>query len=290
LKIHWIVLPIGLLAQYVDGSLGMGYGASSASFLLAVGMMPATMSASVHMAEIFSSFASGISHIKLGNVQRSIVIPLTISGVIGGIFGAWCLSSVNGDLFKPYIALLLLLLGVKIIWTFARRKTEPRPMRRIRKSFLIPLGLVGGAVDAIGGGGWGPICTPALAMNTDEPRLAVGSVDTAEFLTTIAITATFAIKLGLGTFLWGITLPLMIGGVIAGPIAAYTCRKIPAGSLGIMIGILLIALNLKNATQGLGLQLPTKMDSIFVFVLLCFALVVILIRTLMSKCRAVDSE
>ncbi|NLN75084.1 MAG: sulfite exporter TauE/SafE family protein, partial [Armatimonadetes bacterium] len=224
MKIHWIVLPIGLLAQYVDGSLGMGYGASSASFLLAVGMMPAAMSASIHLAEIFSSLASGISHIKMGNVERRIVIPLSISGVVGGIFGAYCLSSVDGKLFKPYIALILLALGIKIVWTFARRKPAAKPARKIRKGLLVPLGLIGGAVDAIGGGGWGPICTPALAMNIDEPRMAVGSVDTAEFLTTIAITATFAAKLGLETFVWSITLPLLIGGIIAAPIAAYTCR------------------------------------------------------------------
>ena len=286
LKIHWIVLPIGLLAQYVDGSLGMGYGASSASFLLAAGMAPAAMSASIHLAEIFSTLASGVSHITLGNVERRIILPLSLSGVVGGIFGAYCLSSVDGKLFKPYIALLLLFLGAKIVWTFARRKATVRARRPLRKGLLIPLGLVGGAVDAIGGGGWGPICTPALAMNTDEPRLAVGSVDTAEFLTTVAITATFAIKLGVGSFIWSITLPLLIGGLIAAPIAAYTCRRIAPESLGVLIGIMLILLNLKNATSGLtsklGWNLPFKTDSVFVFVALCVVMAAILVRSLLS--------
>ena len=214
---------------------------------------------------------------------------MTISGVFGGIIGAYCLTSIDGKLFKPYVALILLALGVKILWTFARRKHSVKPSGSpLRKAFLIPLGLIGGAVDAIGGGGWGPICTPALvSTNTTEPRVVVGSVDTAEFLTTVAITATFAIRLGLDKFMWGITLPLLVGGVIAAPIAAYTCKRISTANLGVMIGSLLIILNLKVVTQAvstsLGVSLPLKLDSIVVFAAIGLALAAMLVRSVVSR-------
>lgn len=242
------------------------------------------------MAEIFSSLASGISHFRLGNVDWQIILPLTTSGVVGGILGAYCLSSVDGKLFRPYVALLLLALGVRIIYTFATRKPTAKASGPFPKAFLVPLGLVGGAVDAVGGGGWGPICTPALiSTNRSEPRFVVGSVDTAEFLTTVAITVTFAIRLGLDKFMWGVTLPLLVGGVIAAPLAAYACKKINSANLGVAIGIVLIILNMKVVAQALsaklGFPLPVRFDTVAVFATIVLALVAMLVRSVVSRRR-----
>lgn len=243
---YLIVLPIGLLAQFIDGTLGMGYGASSSSFLLAAGFVPAAVSASVHAAELFASLASGVSHLKLGNVDKSITGPLALSGVFGGVLGAYFLSRLPADFIKPYVAVLLLIVGARILFTHLRAERKPIGNPRLPKRFLVPLGLIGGAIDAVGGGGWGPICTPAiLATGKGEPRYAVGSVNAAEFVTTLAITATFAATLGLEKFLWGITVPLLIGGVIAAPLSAVACRRIDPGRLGTVIGAMLILLNLR---------------------------------------------
>lgn len=254
------IIPIGFMAQYIDGTLGMGYGASSSSFLLAAGFGPAVVSASVHTAEIFASLAAGISHLKFGNVDRGIVVPLSITGSLGGVMGAIFLSSLTGALVRPFIALLLLLIGVKVFVIFCRKRLGNHVGGRFSRKLLLPLGLIGGAVDAIGGGGWGPICTPVLVTaNRREPRYVVGSVNMAEFFTTTAIVITFAITLGLDKFLWGITVPLIIGGVVAAPMAAYSCRKISPRVLGVAIGVLLIGLNMHTAAPAfvmLGTKIP----------------------------------
>ena len=291
---YLLILPIGLIAQLVDGTLGMGYGASSSSMLIAAGFLPAVVSASVHAAEIFTSFASGVSHFKLGNVDKKIVFPLTGGGVVGGVIGACLLSNIDGRLFKPYIGLLLMIIGIKILFTFLKKKTGFEVKNHISTRFLIPLGLVGGAVDAIGGGGWGPICTSTIisARNAD-PRKAVGSVNASEFLVTLAITITFAIALGLETFLWHITLPLMIGGVIAAPLSAYTCKKISPGNLGVAIGLILIMLNLRAVAPALsnvlGVSLPVKLDLAFALAAVTVGLALV-IKTLLFRRAVVSKE
>ena len=289
------LLLIGLFAQYVDGSLGMGYGVSSSSLLLAAGFMPAVVSASVHAAEVFSSLASSISHTKAGNVDKGIVIPLSITGVIGGVVGAYFLSNIRGELIKPFIGVLLLLLGVKIFVRFLWKKSSPLLDSRFSKKFLLPLGFVGGAVDAIGGGGWGPICTPALlSTNRTAPRYVVGSVNTAEFFTTVAITITFAFSLGFDKFIWGITLPLIIGGLIAAPIAAYTCKRIPSGALGTAIGAILILLNIRSITPAVtklfGVDVPVNIMRFMTPGIIGFMLITLLVCVLMKKRFAAKEE
>lgn len=289
-----LVLPIGLIAQLVDGTLGMGYGVSSSSMLIAAGFLPAVVSASVHAAEIFSSLASGVSHFKLGNVDRKIALPLTAGGVVGGILGASFLSNIDNKLIKPYIGLLLMIIGIKILFTFLKKKSGIKISSRIPSRFLMPLGVVGGAIDAIGGGGWGPICTSTIisARNAD-PRKTVGSVNAAEFLVTLVITITFAVALGVETFLWYITVPLLIGGVIAAPLSAYACRNVPAGHLGVAIGIILIALNLRvvapAASNVLGVSLPIKLDLIAALVAVTVSLALV-IRSLLFRRAVVGNE
>ena len=252
-----IIFLVGFIAQYVDGALGMGYGASSSSFLIAIGLAPALVSASVHSAEIFASFASGVSHFKLRNVRREIVLPLLVPGVIGGILGAIFLVQVDPNLVKIPVGLILVALGARILFRFVKEKHTEFSGEAFSKKKLLILGFIGGTFDAFGGGGWGPICTSTLvSRRKQEPRTIIGSVNVAEFFTTVAIVITFGLTLGFANFLWFIAIPLIIGGIIAAPIAAYTCHRIPPKYLGIFVGIFLIILNTRTILRTLGLPIP----------------------------------
>ena len=179
---------VGFLAQAVDGALGMAYGVISSSVLLALGVPPATASASVHGAEVFTTAASAGSHVWHKNVEWRLFVPLAIAGVIGGVIGAYVLAGIDGDMIKPYVVAYLALMGFYILW----RATRNTPVKRIRPSWIVaPLGAVGGFFDAIGGGGWGPTVSSTLVGAGAEPRRAIGTANTAEFFLTVAISATF---------------------------------------------------------------------------------------------------
>lgn len=278
---------MGLFAQYIDGTLGMGYGVSASSFLIAVSLAPAIVSASVHTAEIFASLASGISHLRFGNVDKKIALPLIIPGVVGGIIGAYFLAGVSGNLIRPFIGIMLLILGVRIFTRFFWKRRVTITHGEFSKRFLLPLGFVGGMFDAIGGGGWGPICTAALvSTNKTEPRYVVGSVNMAEFFTTIAIVLTFGFTLGFENFLWHFTIPLIIGGVIAAPIAAYTCKRISPVVLGTSVGALLIVLNIRTVAkylpQVIHWTMPVNPELIVVLVVILLVFLIVL-RKISSK-------
>jgi len=249
INMFYYLLPLlaGFFAQYVDGTLGMGYGVSSSSLLVAAGFMPALVSASVHMAEIFVSFASGVSHLKFGNVDKDILFPLIVPGIIGGMLGAYILSDIIPEKsVKIIVSFILLCLGLVIFLRFYFGKIKKRE-GNFSKRFIIAVGFAGGLLDAIGGGGWGPVCTSSLvALNKRKPRKVIGSVNFAEFFVTISITIAFAITLGIENFLWYITLPLIAGGVIAAPLAAYTCKRVPSVLLGSLVGVLLMILNART--------------------------------------------
>lgn len=255
-----IIGIVGFFAQCVDGTLGMGYGAFSASFLIAGGIMPAIASASVHTAEIFTTFISGGFHLRFGNVNKEWLLPLIIPGVIGGALGAYFLSSIPGDTIKPYVAGFLLFLGIILIYRFFPRRSSapaldvndpPNQINSYRKANsrakLPILGFTSAFVDAVGGGGWGPIATPGLILGENsEPRKAVGTVNLAEFFVTLAISATFFATIGWESFRWDLVGALLIGGAIAAPIAAYLCKKIPTKALGILVGLALIGFNVRT--------------------------------------------
>jgi len=268
-----LILVLGLFAQYVDGVLGMGYGATSSAVLIAAGFFPALVSASVHTAEIFSSFVSGVSHLKFGNVDWRIALPLSCTGTVGGVIGAYILVSIPGETMRPVVALLLLVLGIRIFVRFLVSRRRESTRREFSRGFLLALGFTGGAVDAIGGGGWGPICTSTLvAANRTEPRYVIGSVNLAEFFTTSAIVATFAVTLGLETFLWNITIPLIIGGVIVAPVAAYTCKSVSQTLLGAAVGMIIIVLNVRSIARDvpkfIGAEVAVSPEAIAVSVLI----------------------
>ena len=242
-----IMFLIGFFAEYIDGALGMAYGVTAGSFLIAIGIMPAVASASIHFAEIFTTFFAGVSHIKLGNFRKDIALPMIIPGMVGGAMGAYLLSSIPGETTRPVIALLLLGMGAIVFLRFAFKKQMVFRDEPVSKWWLVPLGFVAAFCDACAGGGWGPIATPTLLLsNKSVPRKVVGSVDTSEFFVTLAIAVTFMITLGLERFRWDWVVALLLGGVLAAPIAAYTCKRVPGRLLGVLVGVILILTNART--------------------------------------------
>lgn len=230
----------GFAAQLVDGVLGMGYGVSLTSMLLAFGVPPAAASASVHASEIFTSGVSGISHLTFKNVDHSLFKKLVIPGVVGGVLGAYILSSVPGGVIKPIISGYLLLMGAVILFRAIRRKETKDKGHR----FAAPLALVGGFLDAIGGGGWGPVVTTNLVANGSPPRTTIGSVNLAEFFVTVAESITFVLTIGLVDL--RLVGGLIIGGVLAAPLGAWLCRHLPHRPWAIAVGVLIIGLSIRT--------------------------------------------
>ena len=235
-----LFVAIGFVAQMIDGALGMAYGVTATSVLLSTGVPPATASACVHAAETFTTGASGLAHWKLGNVDRKLLWRLAVPGAIGGAIGAYALSEFNGNTLKPFISAYLLILGIVILWkAFA---TKPRESASAKT--VAPLGFFGGLLDAIGGGGWGPIVTSSLLGQGTTPRYAIGSVNLAEFFVTLTISTTFFLTVGLS--LWPIITGLIIGGIIAAPFAAFAAKHIPAKALMIAVGCVVIVLSART--------------------------------------------
>ncbi|WP_048833056.1 sulfite exporter TauE/SafE family protein [Nocardia cyriacigeorgica] len=238
----------GLAAQLVDGSLGMAYGVTSTTLLLAFGTNPAAASATVHLAEIGTTLASGVAHWKFGNVDWRVVARIGIPGALGAFIGATVLSSLSTDLAKPVMALILLGLGVYLLGRFTLLDLPRTNLGKpLRKRFLTPLGLVAGFLDATGGGGWGPVGTPAiLASGRMEPRKVIGSIDTSEFLVAVAASVGFLVGLGSAGVNLGWTLALLAGGLIAAPIAAWLVRHVPPRVLGSAVGGLIVLTNIRT--------------------------------------------
>ncbi|MBN8910467.1 MAG: sulfite exporter TauE/SafE family protein [Rhizobiales bacterium] len=241
----FLYVVIGFAAQMIDGAIGMAYGVTATSVLLSSGVPPATASACVHAAETFTTGASGIAHWKLGNVDRQLLWRLALPGAIGGAIGAYVLSEFDGDTLKPYISVYLLLLGLVIIWKALVKRSLEAPKPRS----VAPLGFFGGLLDAIGGGGWGPIVTSSLLGQGATPRYAIGSVNLAEFFVTLTISTTFFLTVGLS--LWPIITGLIIGGIIAAPFAALAAKHVPARLLMLAVGLVIIGLSVNTLVKTL---------------------------------------
>ena len=239
-----VYIIVGFIAQIIDGALGMAYGVTSTTFLLSMGIPPVAASASVHSAEVFTSGISGLAHLKFGNVDKKLFKKLLIPGIIGGILGAYILTVVPGKTIKPFVAFYLLIMGL-IILRKAFKKVEQKEV----KTKLLPLGVSGGFFDAIGGGGWGPIVTSTLVARGHNPRFSIGSVNLAEFFVTVAEVATFLTIIGLVH--WQIIVGLIIGGVMAAPLAAYVCKRLPSRALMIMVGLIIMALSIRTICSAL---------------------------------------
>jgi uncharacterized protein len=234
---------VGFVAQIIDGALGMAYGVSSNTFLLSLGLPPAAASASVHMAEVVTTGVSGTAHWRLGNIDWKLVKRLLLPGVVGGVGGAYLLTSINGDIIKPYISGYLLIMGAFIIYKAFRNNGHVND--GTHTSRVSVLGLIGGFCDAIGGGGWGPVVTTTLVARGKNPRLTIGSVNFSEFFVTLAESITFVLTLSFGQY-WQIILGLLVGGAIAAPLAARVTKYLPLKALMILVGMLIVALSLRT--------------------------------------------
>ncbi|MGP3970399.1 sulfite exporter TauE/SafE family protein [Streptomyces sp. 6N223] len=242
----------GLGAQLVDGSLGMAYGVTSTTLLLAAGTNPAAASATVHLAEIGTTLISGASHWRFGNVDWRVVAKIGIPGAVGAFLGANVLSNLSTEAAEPTMALILLALGIYVFTRFTLAGLPSANLGKpLRKRFLGPLGLVAGFVDATGGGGWGPVGTPAiLASGRMEPRKVIGSVDTSEFLVAVAASLGFLTGLSDEGVDAGWVVALLLGGMIAAPIAAWLVRHVPPRILGSAVGGLIIITNARTLLRG----------------------------------------
>lgn len=238
----FLYVIIGFAAQIIDGTLGMAYGVSCRSFLRSVAGLPSAMaSAVVHVAEVPTTLASGLSHWKLRNVDKSLLWKLALPGVAGGALGAWVLSSI-GDTLEPVIDVYLIFMGVVIL----RKAFQKEHKERRMGAGIYPLGLAGGFLDATGGGGWGPVVTSTMVAVGHDVKKTIGTVNTAEFLVTVAETTAFAVLLRDFAAYSTVILGLIVGGVAASPLAAWLCKKLPVRPLLAIVGSVIIALNLYN--------------------------------------------
>jgi uncharacterized membrane protein YfcA len=239
---------VGLGAQLVDGSLGMAYGVTSTTLLLAVGTNPAAASATVHFAEIGTSLMSGLAHWRFGNVDWKVVAKIGLPGAVGAFAGATFLSHLSTEIAAPVMSLILVSLGAYILVRFTLRGIDRRHLGKpMRKRFLGPLGLMAGFVDATGGGGWGPVGTPAiLASGRMEPRRVIGSIDTSEFLVAVAASLGFLLALGSQGVVAVWAIGLLAGGLIAAPLAAWLVRHIPPRLLGSLVGGMIVLTNTRT--------------------------------------------
>ena len=255
---------VGFAAQLVDGSLGMAYGVTSTTLLLAIGTNPAAASATVHLAEIGTTLASGISHWRFDNVDWKVIAKIGIPGAIGAFAGATFLSSLSTEVAAPIMSLILLALGVYILVRFtAFGLSRDNLGKPLRKRFLTPLGLFAGFIDATGGGGWGPVGTPALlASGRLPPRKVIGSIDTSEFLIAIAASVGFFVGLGSENIDFAWVAVLLAGGVIAAPIAAWLVRHIPPRILGSAVGGLIILTNVRTLLRSDWIDAPGDVQTI----------------------------
>lgn len=248
-----IVLALaGLGAQLVDGSLGMAYGVTSTTLLLAAGTNPAAASATVHLAEIGTTLASGVAHWRFRNVDWRLVVKVGVPGAVGAFAGATVLSGLSTGIAKPVMSAILIALGLYVLIRFTLAGLPTGNLGKpLRKRFLSPLGLVAGFVDATGGGGWGPVANSTiLASGRLEPRKVIGSISTSEFVVTVAASAGFLVGLGTEGVNLSWAAALLVGGAIAAPFAAWLVRHVPPRVLGSMVGGLIIVTNAKTLLDG----------------------------------------
>ena len=242
----WWCVAAGFVAQVIDGALGMAYGVTASSLLLAFGVPPAAASATVHAAECFTTGASAVSHHAFHNIDRLLFRRLLLPGIVGAVIGAYVLSSLPGESIRPYVAVYLLAMGC-IIVAKAFKEFPPRAVT----THLGPLGFVGALLDTLGGGGWGPVVASTLIVRGNHVRTTVGTVNAVEFFVTVAASVTFLLTLGLSN--GQMILGLALGGLPAAPVGAWACTHLPVKRLMVIVGLLVIVLSLRTLAKTVGL-------------------------------------
>lgn len=241
----WWFVGAGFVAQLIDGALGMAYGVTASSLLLAFGVPPAVSSATVHAAECFTTGASGLSHHAFDNIDRTLFRRLVLPGIVGAIVGAYILSSFPGDALKPWVAAYLLAMGVVIVGKAFGEFAPKRVTTHIGR-----LGFAGALLDTMGGGGWGPVVTSTLVARGNEVRKTVGTVNASEFFVTVAASVTFFLTIGLTN--WQMIAALALGGLPAAPLAAWACKRLPLRRMMTMVGLLVIATSTRTLLKYFG--------------------------------------
>lgn len=236
-------IAVGFLAQFINSSLGMAFGVTSNAFLLSLGLPPDVASAAVHLAKAGTGAASAVSHALHGNVDRRLVLRMVFTGIAGGVLGVILLTSFPSAYLRPVVAVYLLVMGVRIlVKAHAYRGHQEDETQRVKRPGLPLLAAAGGFLDAVGGGGWGPILTTTLIADGHEPRRVIGSVNTAECFVALAQTAAFAVLIGIDY--WEVILGLLIGGVAAAPLAAWLVKKSKPRPMMFIVGAVIILLSL----------------------------------------------
>ena len=227
-------IAVGFAAQLVDGALGMAFGVISNTLLVGVmGVPPALASQRVHLVECFTTATSGISHLLHGNIDKRLFFRLLIPGMIGGILGAYVLTSLDAGVVKPFVLAYLTAIGIYLL---VRGLLYPPKIKEAK--LIAPLGLFGGFLDAAGGGGWGPVVTSNLLIQGADPRKVVGTVNSVEFFLTLTVSAAFIWHLGVADVA-GATLGLLIGGIAAAPLGAWAAKHFPPKQMLILVGFVL---------------------------------------------------
>ena len=240
-------IGVGFAAQLVDGALGMAFGVISNTLLVAVlGVPPALASQRIHLVECFTTATSGISHLAHGNIDKRLFFRLLVPGVIGGVLGAYVLTSLDAGVVKPIVLAYLSAIGIYIL---ARGLFWPPKIREAK--LIAPLGLFGGFLDAAGGGGWGPVVTSNLLIQGADPRKVVGTVNAVEFFLTVAVSAAVIWHLGFAA-LAGPTLGLLIGGLLAAPLGAWVAKRFNPKTMLVLVGIVLTATSLYGVYRAWG--------------------------------------
>ncbi|GAB2582266.1 sulfite exporter TauE/SafE family protein [Kribbella endophytica] len=285
-----LIALLGSVAQLVDGTLGMAYGVTATTALLITGITPAVASASVHLSEVGTTLASGLSHWRFGNVDWRVVALIGVPGGVGAFAGATFLSNLSTESASLWVAALLILLGVYILARFATGKVRAVIQGRVGGRFLGPLGLVAGFVDATGGGGWGPVATSALLGSGKlAPRKTVGSVNAAEFIVSVAASLGFLFGLGNENIPYEIVAALLIGGVVAAPLAAWLVSRLATQWLGVGVGLVLILTNARTLMKGLEISTGPRFAVYGVLVALWAAVVAYGVRRSAAQ-RAEEKE
>lgn len=275
-----VVGLIGSVAQLVDGSLGMGYGVTSATLLASIGFAPAVASATIHVAKIGTGAMSGVAHWRFGNVHWRAMLMLAVPGSIGAFFGALALSHIAAEVAAPWVSLILAALGCLIL---ARTVWGRSPAVRVyspRWRTLGPLGVVGGFVDSVGGGGWGPVTTSSLmAANRMSPNQVIGTVSAAEFVVALGSSAGFLVALGSQSIAWGAMVALLLGGLVAAPIAAWAVSRLDHRVLGGLVGGMILFYNAERVLSLVGLEGEAVLAARVAIVMFTLGIVAIAVRS-----------